>query len=140
MQIAKLQRPPLDSWIPPPVGYLKFNVDASVNGNYEVGGIGGILRDHNRNHLVIFSKRIGLIDRTGIELAAVLEACLIFETFKWNKDSPLIIEFDCLTMIHWINDFGDVPAVFADDVQKCRVYVLGLICIADGYILCISNH
>ncbi|KAK8519120.1 hypothetical protein V6N12_012347 [Hibiscus sabdariffa] len=118
MQIAKLQRPSLGSWVPFSVGYLKFNVDASVNGNYEVGGIGGILKDHNINHLVIFSKCIGLIDRTGTELAVVLEACLIFETSKWKKNSSLIIEFDCLTIIHWINNFGDVLAVFANDVQK----------------------
>ncbi|OMO79278.1 hypothetical protein CCACVL1_13790 [Corchorus capsularis] len=46
------------TWVKPPPGYLKFNVDASVRGKPGPGGIGGILRDHEGKYIVEFSKSV----------------------------------------------------------------------------------
>ncbi|KAL4347101.1 hypothetical protein GQ457_17G003240 [Hibiscus cannabinus] len=46
-------RPPRGSWVAPPYGSCKFNVDVSVMGSFGEASIGGILRDHNVSHSLI---------------------------------------------------------------------------------------
>ena len=36
-------------WSPPPSGCFKFNVDGASKGNPGLSGVGGILRDHNKD-------------------------------------------------------------------------------------------
>ncbi|KAK8510492.1 hypothetical protein V6N12_055424 [Hibiscus sabdariffa] len=47
-------------WQPPPVGWLKFNVDKALEAGRNVGGIGGVLRNECGQHLLTFSIRVGL--------------------------------------------------------------------------------
>ncbi|KAL4376105.1 hypothetical protein GQ457_02G020460 [Hibiscus cannabinus] len=65
------------SWVAPPAGYFKFNVDASVSGSYGATGIGGILRNHVGLPLFKFVESIGFSDPTRAELKAIHKACLI---------------------------------------------------------------
>ncbi|KAE8730222.1 Plasmodesmata-located protein 6 [Hibiscus syriacus] len=39
----------VDVWVEPSPGYLKFNIDGAVRGNFGATGIGGILRDHKES-------------------------------------------------------------------------------------------
>ncbi|KAL4310177.1 hypothetical protein GQ457_01G054770 [Hibiscus cannabinus] len=107
-------------WVAPPVGSVKFNVDASVLGSYGEAAIGGILRDHVGSYLVKFSKSIGLSDPTGAELEAILEACQIFHGSKWFSSHALIIETDSLLAVNWISMTSQVPPAFLNLVQVCR--------------------
>ncbi|KAK8496952.1 hypothetical protein V6N12_002541 [Hibiscus sabdariffa] len=46
-------------WKPPPVGFLKLNVDGAVSKNGLGCGVGGILRNNNGECLLSFSEQIG---------------------------------------------------------------------------------
>ncbi|KAL4313306.1 hypothetical protein GQ457_01G027820 [Hibiscus cannabinus] len=45
-------------WQPPPVGWLKFNVDKALEAGGNVGGVGGVLRNECGQHLLTFSIRL----------------------------------------------------------------------------------
>ncbi|XVE48611.1 hypothetical protein DITRI_Ditri01bG0015200 [Diplodiscus trichospermus] len=49
-------------WLKPPAGSAKFNVDGSALGKPGPAGIGGVLRDHQGDELIRFSKSIGIAD------------------------------------------------------------------------------
>ncbi|GMI66182.1 hypothetical protein HRI_000287500 [Hibiscus trionum] len=91
---GKAIKPPIGSWVAPPFGVLKFNVDASVLGRFGLGGVGGILRDHKGNHLLKFSRCIDMVDPTREKILSILEACCLFHSSFENTDVPLIIESD----------------------------------------------
>ena len=46
-------------WSPPPIGWLKFNVDGATRGKPGPTGIGGVLRNCNGDVLFMFSKYVG---------------------------------------------------------------------------------
>ncbi|XVE86117.1 hypothetical protein DITRI_Ditri18aG0010600 [Diplodiscus trichospermus] len=71
------------SWIKPPEGSVKFNVDSSSLGKPGPAGIGEILKDHLGNELIRFSKSIELADSNEAELLATREALLLFENFQF---------------------------------------------------------
>ncbi|KAK8502480.1 hypothetical protein V6N12_005467 [Hibiscus sabdariffa] len=70
-----------NTWIPPPQGYLKFNIDGAVKGSYGDAGIGGCLRNDKSQCLISFSKSVGLSDVTTAEIRALVEACKLFKIF-----------------------------------------------------------
>ncbi|OMO61164.1 Endonuclease/exonuclease/phosphatase [Corchorus capsularis] len=96
-------------WIKPPIGYLKFNVDGSARGKPGPGGIGGILRDHEGNCMVEFSKSVGRVDSNEAEFCVIREAILIYSASPWALSHPLIIESDSLNACGWINNPSGVP-------------------------------
>lgn len=55
----KITLPKVAFWFPPSLGYLKFNVDGSSQGNPGPCRVGGVLRNHNNEILGYFSKGIG---------------------------------------------------------------------------------
>ena len=59
-------------WKPPPIGWLKLNVDASVKGPMDKTSVGGVLQDSNGKWIWGFAASIGqdLVD--GAELQALL--------------------------------------------------------------------
>lgn len=44
-----------ETWAPPPLGKIKLNFDAAVNINKNIAGIGGIIRDKNKDILTYLS-------------------------------------------------------------------------------------
>ncbi|XVF54250.1 hypothetical protein PTKIN_Ptkin05aG0165200 [Pterospermum kingtungense] len=68
------------SWVCPPLGSLKFNIDGAASGQPGPAGIGGILRDCNANIKMRFSKSIGIVDSSLAEVLAVKEAFLLFSS------------------------------------------------------------
>ncbi|GMJ04568.1 hypothetical protein like AT3G24255 [Hibiscus trionum] len=120
---TKPSRISADSWIAPDCDSVKFNVDASVNGSYGNGGIGGVLRNHLGLQMVRFVKFIGRTNPTEAELLAILEACCIYEHHfaGWNK--AVLVESDCEMVCKWINQDVIVPNCFAELTQKCRNFL-----------------
>ncbi|KAK8496820.1 hypothetical protein V6N12_021145 [Hibiscus sabdariffa] len=54
-----------DTWCPPLLGELKFNVDGATLGSFGETGIGGCLRDVDSNCMITFSKSVGVTDCTS---------------------------------------------------------------------------
>ncbi|KAL4379424.1 hypothetical protein GQ457_02G015730 [Hibiscus cannabinus] len=107
------------SWVAPPAGFLKFNVDAAVSGSYGDAGIGGILRNHDGLPLIKFAESVGFSNPTGAELKAIHKACYIFLSSRWRGKGSLIIETDSLLVVNWINNVCQAPIAFADIVREC---------------------
>ncbi|XVE77673.1 hypothetical protein DITRI_Ditri13aG0081000 [Diplodiscus trichospermus] len=90
-------------WINPAVGYMKFNVDGSSLGKPGPAGIGGILRNHQGEEVIRFSKSIGFVDSNEVELLAIREAFILFITSRLVSVCLLIIESDSKTAVTYIN-------------------------------------
>ncbi|XVF84677.1 hypothetical protein PTKIN_Ptkin17bG0056800 [Pterospermum kingtungense] len=76
---------PRVSWIPPPIGYVKFNVDGASSGKPGLAGIGGVMRSHASEELARFSKFVGIEDSNVAELMAIREAFLTFIDSPYRK-------------------------------------------------------
>ncbi|KAK8488604.1 hypothetical protein V6N11_013772 [Hibiscus sabdariffa] len=58
-------------WLPPPIGFLKLNVDGVMLCNGKAGGIGGIIPNSERLTVSSFSKACGPGTPLFAELAAL---------------------------------------------------------------------
>ncbi|KAL4298144.1 hypothetical protein GQ457_12G026210 [Hibiscus cannabinus] len=131
-KFVKKARPLPGSWVAPPRGQLKFNVDASTRGSFGEAGIGGILRDNRGAILIKFSKflnpQVGVFKsgpKSGplsAELEAILEACRIFSNEKWLHSHRLVIESDSVLALSWIVGNKPCPAFLAEKVSLCRQF------------------
>ncbi|KAE8714716.1 Cell number regulator 5 [Hibiscus syriacus] len=88
-------------WSPPPVGFFKLNVDGAVTSVGLLAGIGGILRDWNRNKLMSFSEKVGPTPILA-ELKAIKRGLDLFLSSEWVLKGKLIIESDCKLAVEWI--------------------------------------
>ncbi|PKU63001.1 Putative ribonuclease H protein [Dendrobium catenatum] len=80
------------SWYPPPTGWIKINVDASISRN-KVAGFGGVARDDKGRFLIAFGANILQWDIAKIELMAILYLKNI--TPEWMFEAQgIIIEGD----------------------------------------------
>ncbi|KAE8726423.1 hypothetical protein F3Y22_tig00006991pilonHSYRG00009 [Hibiscus syriacus] len=81
-------------WLPPPADFFKFNVDGAVRKDGLIGGIGGILKNHNGFVLATFSERLGPGPPPLAELKAIRKAVGIFYSSVWASKGRLILETD----------------------------------------------
>ncbi|KAE8718614.1 Detected protein of confused Function [Hibiscus syriacus] len=116
-ELGHNQEPIVGSWIAPPQGKLKFNVDAAIKDCYGDAGIGGVFRDCTRSCLICFSRSIGLSDPTGAELTTILEACKLFHSSRWCSQEALMIESDSNLAVCWIKN--PKLSSYGDIVSKC---------------------
>ncbi|XVE88825.1 hypothetical protein DITRI_Ditri19aG0099600 [Diplodiscus trichospermus] len=91
-------------WEKPAVGCLKFNVDGSEKGQPGSASIGGVLRDHDANIKLVFSKSVGVADSNLAEVLAIREAFVIFSYSPWATAHTLIIESDSMNAVKWIKN------------------------------------
>lgn len=80
--------------MPPPVGFVKFNMDGAVIGILGQAGIGGILRSSDGVKLMFFSKHIGVADPNLAEILAIKEAFCIYKASGWFCSHKLMVETD----------------------------------------------
>jgi len=62
-------------WHPPPLGFLKYNIDGASKGNLGYAGFGGVLRNDTSNILSIFHGHLGRATNNMAE-AMAMEQCL----------------------------------------------------------------
>ncbi|KAK8556530.1 hypothetical protein V6N12_002929 [Hibiscus sabdariffa] len=74
--------------------------------------------------LIRFSKSIGLSDPTGVELSAILEACILFQSSPWVERYKLVIESDSFVSVKWIANPCAAPANFFQIASKCSALCL----------------
>ncbi|KAI0524532.1 hypothetical protein KFK09_003906 [Dendrobium nobile] len=97
---ANLHRESLFSWHPPPLDWIKINIDASLLSNNRVG-VGGIFRDYKGRFLLAFGKSLLHWDIAQLELEAIL---VLREYIQgWMLESNgVIIESDNINVITYI--------------------------------------
>ncbi|KAF7812587.1 reverse transcriptase [Senna tora] len=95
--------PILVSWISPPAGWWKINIDGSCTSLSNNIAAGGIVRDYCGNWVLGFSKFLG----DGTILCAEFWAILIdLELANSAEGSKIIVESDFLAVITLINDLN----------------------------------
>lgn len=93
-----------DQWCPPPLGSLKWNVDASSKPSSSSSAIGGVLRDHSGNFVCIFSRPVPFMDINQAEILAIHRALQITSTNSRFSESPIIVESDSSNAVKWCNN------------------------------------
>ncbi|XP_039003298.1 uncharacterized protein LOC120130004 [Hibiscus syriacus] len=90
-------------WCPPPTGYFKMNVDGAVNFDWRRSGIGGVLKDADKNKLVSFSRALGPCSPILAEIFAIKVGLAMFFESVWRDKGILILESDSFLAVNWIN-------------------------------------
>lgn len=90
-------------WEAPEKGYLKWNVDASIQGEEGRGGIGGVPRDWEGNFRCLFSMPIGRNDINTAEVLAIQKAIEVSKMKEWVNHLNMIIESDSQNAVTWCN-------------------------------------
>lgn len=97
------------TWSAPPLGWIKWNVNASYDcrlSHAAVGG-GGFLRDDKGKFMALFSSPIPQIEINFAEVYAILRAIKIYICNARTKESNIIIEFDSANAVQWcLEDSG----------------------------------
>jgi len=91
-------------WSPPMINNFKWNVDGSSLGKLSPSSIGGVLRNHNRIILGIFSLSVGILDSNVAELKAVVKAIELSASNCRLHHKHIIIESDSANVISWMNN------------------------------------
>ena len=91
-------------WAPPPAGFFKWNVDASLSVSLSLSAVGGVLRDSNGCFKCLFSSPIPCIEINSAEILAIFRACKISMSSEILKGQNLIIESDSINAVRWCND------------------------------------
>ena len=92
------------SWIPPPEGWVKLNVDGSCDNNLGVITSGGVLRDHLKNWLTGFVLHKGRGNALEAELWGLFEGL----TLAWSSGyQNVLVETDSLCMVQLLAK--DIP-------------------------------
>ncbi|KAL4385238.1 hypothetical protein GQ457_15G008200 [Hibiscus cannabinus] len=89
------------AWSPPPLGFLKLNVDGACDRTSNCG-VGGVLRNHQGVILLEFSRNIGTGSSLLAEILAIKFAVDYFINSEWSSKSRLIIESDSKVAVDWI--------------------------------------
>ncbi|XVF47832.1 hypothetical protein PTKIN_Ptkin03bG0142500 [Pterospermum kingtungense] len=92
------------TWSLSPIGWLKFNVDGSRQGQPSKVGVGGVLRDNGGSILLKFMKGIGVTYSNFAELTVVKEAFRIFFSSQWVSSFKLCIESHSTNIVKWVNN------------------------------------
>ncbi|KAL3628478.1 hypothetical protein CASFOL_027524 [Castilleja foliolosa] len=89
---------PSPVWIPPPLGFIKVNTDASFKNGVSKAGI--IFRNHSGTISLAATYHHNCLDSFSAECLALLDACKILQELKNQK---VCLESDCLAAITFIN-------------------------------------
>ncbi|KAE8685834.1 bromodomain and WD repeat-containing protein 3-like isoform X4 [Hibiscus syriacus] len=110
-------------WIPPPMDFLKMNVDGAVRLDGSNGGIGGILRDWNSNSLLTFSENVGQGPPPVAELKAIKRGIEIYMSSCWVKVGRLIVESDCKSAVEWVHTPAMAPVFILPLVKEISSFI-----------------
>ncbi|CAM8982876.1 unnamed protein product [Rhodiola kirilowii] len=95
-------------WKKPPVGFIKFNSDASWKES-SGGGVGIVASDSGGSILAVKAiKCVGIMNSVSCEGIGLLESLRIAENLKADK---AIFETDCSNIVNWINISPDEKVI-----------------------------
>ncbi|KAF5477637.1 hypothetical protein F2P56_004257 [Juglans regia] len=121
--VSKNQIKKVVSWNPPPIGYLKLNVDGATFYEQHTSRVGVILRDHNGDILVACSKvERDVVSSKFIQAIAMfrgLQLCI-----QWGVPK-LTLETDCLLLVNALNNLTDYITDFdflLQDIQRMMTF------------------
>ncbi|KAE8679585.1 NFU domain protein 1 [Hibiscus syriacus] len=100
-------------WCPPPIGFIKLNVDAATSSDWKKSGLGGILRDHLGAILGTFQESEGPSPPTLKELKAIQRGLVFVSSIQGREKFCLIVESDSRVAVDWIIKADSCPAVYA---------------------------
>lgn len=124
-------------WTPPPAGSLKFNVDGSSHGMPGRSGIGGILKDSERQTRGIFSKATGDLWAYEAEVKAILHALMFCHQFQLRH---ILIESDSALAVGWVNNKVNRPWKVIQDLNLIDSLCVEVDCLGISHIFRESNH
>ncbi|XP_058783255.1 uncharacterized protein LOC131657925 [Vicia villosa] len=108
-------------WCPPPLGWVKCNIDGLAKGSPMLSSCGGIFRNHNADHLGSFCEFLGDGNSVSAELCAAMLAIEKACVFNWKK---LWLETDCTVVVQAFSNPNLVPWKIKARWLKCRAYTL----------------
>ncbi|XP_039064927.1 uncharacterized protein LOC120210230 [Hibiscus syriacus] len=100
------------SWSPPPKGFIKLNVDATVSGDWRKSGVGGILRLEDGSVKGSFLEAAGPGPPLLVEILANKKGLSFFESFLPRVQDRLIIESDSKLAVEWVKNYDRCPVVY----------------------------
>ncbi|EOY32799.1 Uncharacterized protein TCM_040819 [Theobroma cacao] len=96
------------SWVSPPFGEFKFNINGSAKGKLGPTRCSGVLRNSNGFVLGLFFILLGMCDSNYAKLMVVLHTLRLFSASSYVP-SPLSIESDSRIAFLWINCVDQRP-------------------------------
>ncbi|KAI0497299.1 hypothetical protein KFK09_020522 [Dendrobium nobile] len=96
-----------DKWQPPPPGWIKINIDASLKGNYEVG-IGGIVRDCKGRFLLAFGRKKMHWDIAQLEMEAITDLKEALQG-RFHGVEGIVVEGDNKNVIDILHNMYSIP-------------------------------
>ena len=129
-------------WLPPSIGTLKWNVDASSNNKPRPWGISSVLKDHRGKFLCIFSCSTSSMKFNETTYLAIQKAMLLSINCYYASTNQWVVESNFYNVITWIKrenvmwpwrlqtEFNDIfnacnrlLFVCFDDVHKKKNYI-----------------
>jgi hypothetical protein len=89
-------------WLPPSIGTLKWNVDASSNNKPRPWGISGVLKDHRGKFLCIFSCSTSNMKFNETTYLAIQKAMLLSINCYYASTNQWVVESNFYNAITWI--------------------------------------
>lgn len=89
-------------WEPPPEGWHKINVDATIDKNQQIAGLGIVIKDSYQKTIAATVRCIKFYgDTSFVEAEAAKWGLFVAQTARL---SSVIIESDCLEVVELINN------------------------------------
>ncbi|KAK3183009.1 hypothetical protein Dsin_030295 [Dipteronia sinensis] len=96
----------LETWTPPTLDVLKFNIDESAKGSLGPTRMGGVLRNSRGRVLCLFSEDLGILDSNSAEVRAIHRVAGICASNPYLIGREIVIVSDSKTTVSWVNDGG----------------------------------
>ncbi|XP_058776262.1 uncharacterized protein LOC131650572 [Vicia villosa] len=108
---------------PPPIGWVKCNIDGAASGSPMLTACGGIFRDDKADHLLSFSAFLSGGTPVFSEFMAAILAIEKAKELNWNK---LWIETDCMLLVKAFSNPQLVPWIIKSRWLTCWAYTLNM--------------
>ncbi|XP_072080883.1 uncharacterized protein [Arachis hypogaea] len=107
-QTIKRDRTRRITWKPPPLNWVKINVDAAYNKSTGSGAISAAVRDHREKLITDSAVRIKASSALAAEAMAVMNALIISKNMQMER---VIIETDSLTLTQAVKSKGNIGEI-----------------------------
>ncbi|PKU59188.1 hypothetical protein MA16_Dca028443 [Dendrobium catenatum] len=104
------------SWHPPPPGWIKVNIDDSLQCSNEAG-IGGIFRDHKGRMLLSFGFSLIHWDICTLEWMAVRSICNVIDDWMFNAKG-IMVEGDNANVMSHFKNLTKLDKCLMDEASK----------------------